>query len=75
MSCAAESALPSGGKWEPLKTLSSKGDKFNFKYRKIVYRDFLGCPMVKTALPPQAAWLQALVGELGSHRPCGMAET
>lgn len=75
MSCAAEPALPSGGKWEPLQTLSSKGDKFKFKYRKIVYRDLPGCPMVKTALPPQAARLQALVREPGSHRPCGMAET
>ena len=71
VSCTVESALPSEGKWEPLKTLSSKGDKFNLKYRKIVYRDFPGCPMVKTALPPQAAWVQALVGELRSHRPCG----
>ena len=62
------------GKWEPLKIPSSKADKFNLKYRKIVYRDFPGCPVVKTALPPQAAQVQALVGELRFYRPCGMAK-
>ena len=34
-------------------------------------RGFLRGPVVKTALPLQGVWIQSLVEELRSHRPCG----
>ena len=46
-------------------------------YRTLVLRwdgDFLGSPVVKNfMLQVQEARVRSLVGELGSHRPCGVA--
>ena len=39
-----------------------------------VIRDFFGSPVVRTAFPLQGAWVGSLVGELGSHMPCGTAK-
>ena len=37
-------------------------------------KDFPGCPVVKTALPIQGAWVQSLVRKLGFHMPRGVAK-
>ena len=46
-------------------------------YRTLILRwdgDFLGSPVVKNfILQVQEARVRSLVGELGSHMPCGMA--
>ena len=39
----------------------------------IDYRHFLGGPQVKTALSLQHTWVQSLVRELRSRRPCSIA--